>query len=270
MIVKLISIALLIGLVIQGSAQEMGDIGATGLVDLDKIAQHMRFPKEHLKVSDKTIEMRKKYGGRVLKAAEVSGIELNIFHPMAFVIAESDALLTGDVIRKADVYLEANKAKPEKQKLLRRIDMSDGSWGYVGVEGFGPGGAILSMTVTNPGKQRDVKIMVSCKSSALTPIAGSDSYHKMISGESDSTQAMTAIAAALIETAQNLMAAPEPIHSPSSKAAPIQAINRRNTLDESESPQPVQFVEQISYGVLVAMAALVGCVVFIVAKKWQR
>jgi len=172
------------------------------VVDLDAVAEKMMFPKDHLQLNDITLMMRNRLGAGVLASQEVRGRDENIFHPMSFIAAEPRTLLTDELVKKSDAYLEGMKGKPEKSKGVRRIDLPDGSWGYVGVEGFGPGGALIAATFTDAARTRDVKIMIACGNQQLVPVTGGESYGKLFSGEIDATNGITTLAASLVKAAK--------------------------------------------------------------------
>lgn len=175
---------------------------ADDVVDLQSVAQRMKFPQDHLVLNDITAMMRNRLGDGVLASQEVRGRDENVFHPMSFIVAESRTLLSDEIVRKSDDYLEGMKGKPEQSKGLRRMVLPDGSWGYVGLEGFGPGGALIAATFTDATRTRDVKIIIACGNQPLVPVEGGEAYGKLFSGEIDATSGITALAESLVKTAQ--------------------------------------------------------------------
>ena len=172
------------------------------LINLEKAAEKLMFPKEGLAVRDITAETRRQKGDGIILAEELIGKAPNTFHPMSFVVARPGTFMSEELVRKADAAIEASKDRSEPP--IKRFDLADGSWGYLGLEGMGPGGALFALTFTDSKKIRDVKITLACSFEKLTVVPGGESYGKQFSGEVDGTPAMLEIMQDVIVAAQNL------------------------------------------------------------------
>ena len=127
--------------------------------NVQQIAEAFRFPAAALRVQDTTEKLQAKYGNQIVSAAEIRDTN-NTFAPVTVIVAAEGLLLTPKLTEQANKALERSANAPQPAG-IRRLQLPDGTTGFIGLGGAGPGGEEILTVVNIPASKVDLQIKVS-------------------------------------------------------------------------------------------------------------
>lgn len=130
------------------------------IVNPTEFAKAFNYPAEKLNVTDITQQARDKHGDTIVLAFSISG-ENRTFAPAIVVVAREGSLLTEKLRHKLAQAMASPAVPPNGKQSVKKLQMPNGSLGYVGMAAFGPGGNEEIAIASIPSRSVDVQMKVS-------------------------------------------------------------------------------------------------------------